>query len=81
MQLGETGRGDLKKEISEKLNAKPKLKSAANAIAKLKTATIKQLVFISEIVGLLKTVCYHVTTTSSCAIMSVCLREKNHFSC
>ncbi|OEH73611.1 hypothetical protein cyc_06210 [Cyclospora cayetanensis] len=54
VQLGEAGRGDLKKEISEKINACPQLKPTVTAISKIKTATVDQLVLISEVVGLLK---------------------------
>lgn len=56
MQLGEAGRGDLKREISERVARCPVLKPAVNAVSKLKTATVEQLVVISEIVGLLKKV-------------------------
>lgn len=54
VQLGETGRGDLKRDISERISAFPYLKPTVNAISKIKTATVDQLVIISEIVGLLK---------------------------
>lgn len=56
VQLGETGRGDLKRDISERISAFPFLKATVNAVSKLKAATVDQLVVISEIVGLLKRV-------------------------
>lgn len=56
VQLGETGRGDLKRDISERISAFPYLKPTVNAVSKIKTATVDQLVVISEIVGLLKKV-------------------------
>ncbi|KAL8431121.1 hypothetical protein Efla_004642 [Eimeria flavescens] len=58
VQLGESGRGDLKRDISERISAFPCLKPTVNAVSKIKTATVDQLVVISEIVGLLrKTLC------------------------
>ncbi|KAL8270390.1 hypothetical protein Esti_005685 [Eimeria stiedai] len=54
VQLGESGRGNLKRDLSERISSFPFLKPPVNAISKIKTATVEQLVIISEIVGLLK---------------------------
>nr|PIM02955.1 hypothetical protein TGCOUG_228230 [Toxoplasma gondii COUG] len=54
IHLGETGRTTLKKEISERTQADATLKRRVLCIAKLKMATLEELVQIAEITGLLE---------------------------
>lgn len=56
IHLGEVGRTTLKKEISERTQADTTLKRRVLCIAKLKMATLEELVQIAEITGLLERV-------------------------